>query len=108
MDDRLKAAVMTDWADSLEDWGVEQVKWGLREWRKDNPNKRPNPDHITAILKRKRGEVEMAKVKAQIVANHKPDPEPERLDAEARAKLAAELGLPTLTPKRFGGDGAED
>lgn len=49
----MKSAVLADWADELEDWTREQVRWGLRRWRRNNPNKKPNPGHIAALLKQK-------------------------------------------------------
>ena len=60
----LKAAVMADWADELEDWTLEQVRWGLRAWRRDNPRRKPNPGDIVQILKRRRGEEYAAKARA--------------------------------------------
>lgn len=60
---QMKTAVIADWADELEDWPVEQVRWGLREWRRENPRRKPNPGDILAVLKRKRGEEYAAKIR---------------------------------------------
>lgn len=43
---------LTDWCDELEDWPVDSIKTAFRQWRRDNPNKKPNPGHILEILKR--------------------------------------------------------
>lgn len=51
----MKAAVLADWADELEDWSVDQVRWALRAWRRDNSRRKPNPGDILLILKRRRG-----------------------------------------------------
>lgn len=61
----IKAAIMADWADTLEDWEHRQVVWALRKWRNENPSKKPNPGHILGILKHQRGLAEAAKMKAQ-------------------------------------------
>ena len=70
----MKAAVMADWADELEDWTLDQITWALREWRRENPSKKPNPGHISAILRHRRG-TEMA---AKISASRQQPAEPER------------------------------
>ncbi|WP_422050523.1 hypothetical protein [Shimia sp.] len=51
----MKGAVLADWCDDLEDWPQDQVRAALREWRSRNPSKRPNPGHISEILKLWRG-----------------------------------------------------
>lgn len=68
----MKGAVLADWADCLEDWTVEQVHWALRKWRDDFPSKRPNPSHISKILKDERGR-KLAPI---------PRPEPEEVTLE--------------------------
>lgn len=86
----MKAAVMADWSDELEDWTVEQVRWGLRQWRKDNPRRKPNPGDVVAILKEQRGKTEMAK----LAAIAPPQPErPEPVTAERAASILAEVGF---------------
>ena len=91
----MKAAVLADWADELEDWEIEQVRWGLRQWRRDNPRRKPNPGDIFGILKTQRGKVEAAKMAALA-----PPPEPprERITAERAAEILAAAGL---APKRI-------
>lgn len=64
MDPKLRAAVLADWADELQDWSISQVRWGLRQWRSDNPRRKPNPGDIVGVLKRRRGEEYAAKARA--------------------------------------------
>lgn len=95
--DHVKAGIMADWADALEDWTQEQILYALRKWRDDFPNKKPNPGHIKALLKRLRGQKE---------AQRNPAPKVEtegrqRITADDAARIMAEAGF---APKRFGGD----
>ena len=90
LDPKLRAAVLADWADELQDWTAEQVKWGLRQWRRDNPRRKPNPGDIVSVLKRRRGDEFAAKV----AALPKPAPErPEPVSAERAASILAEVGF---------------
>ena len=93
----MKAAIMADWADELEDWPVDQIRWALREWRRENSRRKPNPGDIVGVLKARRGE-EFAK---QLAALPKPvEPEPV-ITEEARARnleFVAQL-FPTLTKR---------
>ena len=90
MDPKLRAAVMVDWADELEDWSVKQVKWALREWRRNNPRRKPNPGDIVGILKEQRGRAEAAK----LAALPRPEPAPSKPVSAARAaEIMAELKL---------------
>lgn len=86
--ENIKAAMLADWADTLEDWTHEQVVWGLRKWRNENPSRKPNPGHILSILKEQRGKSEAAKM-------HKPEPEPERekVSDEARERILKEADV---------------
>ena len=59
--DAKRALLLQDWMDELQDWHVDQVKSALREWRSENPSKKPNPGHIAKILKTRRGLVHVAK-----------------------------------------------
>lgn len=93
----LKAAVMADWSDELEDWTIDQVRWGLRQWRRENPRYKPNPGNVLAILKEQRGKTEMAKLAAL------PRPEPERrkpVTPERASRILAEVGF---RPRRIEG-----
>lgn len=56
LSERMKAALLADWCDDLEDWPVARVRAALREWRSKNPSKKPNPGHITELLRKKRGQ----------------------------------------------------
>ena len=92
----IKAGILADWADTLEDWTGEQVLYGLRKWRNENPNKRPNPGHILSILKLTRGVAE-AKRNPPIARAVEIEP---RCDPDVAAEILAEAGY---TPKKFGG-----
>ena len=97
----VKAGILADWADALEDWTQEQVLYALRQWRNEHPNKTPNPGHILSVLRELRAKAEWKRApKVQIA----PEPERELLSAERRAQIAAEMGLPDLTEycKQFG------
>ncbi|WP_377758852.1 hypothetical protein [Paracoccus angustae] len=83
----LKAAVLADWADELEDWHLEQVRWGLREWRRENPRRKPNPGDIVAVLKKRRGE----EYAARAAALPKPGDVQPVITEEARARNAARV-----------------
>lgn len=91
----MKAAVMADWCDELEDWTVEQVRWALREWRRDNPRRKPNPGDVLAILKVQRGKVEAAK----LAMLPKPSDLPRQpVSPDAAAEILAAAGF---TPRRI-------
>lgn len=70
--DEVKAGLLAWFCDELQDWKHEQVVWGLREWNRENPRRRPTPGDIVAILKRARGE----KYAKQIAATKVADPQP--------------------------------
>lgn len=53
--DVVKAGILVDWMDALHDWSIDQIRFGLRKWRDENPSKKPNPGHIALILKNERG-----------------------------------------------------
>lgn len=90
MEPRMKAAVMADWADELEDWTIEQVRWGLRSWRRDNPRRKPNPGDILGILKAQRGKTEAAK----LAALPRPQPEPHQpVSRDVAAEILARAGF---------------
>lgn len=57
-DAEMKARILADWADTLEDWPQGDVLGALRKWRNENPNKKPNPGHILGLLKEARGRAE--------------------------------------------------
>ena len=97
MDPKMKAAVMADWADELEDWTIEQVRWGLRSWRRENPRRKPNPGDILGILKAQRGKAEAAK----LAALPRPQPEPHQpVSRDVAAEILARAGF---APRRVAG-----
>lgn len=83
------------WADELQDWTREQVVWGLREWNRRKPDKRPTPGHILDILKRQRGKKEAARMPA-----YEPQAEPgNRPSAEEANDILRRAGfLPKTIP----------
>lgn len=87
----MKAAVLADWADELEDWHLEQVRWGLREWRRANPRRKPNAADVLAILKAERGRAEMARLAAQ--RSQQPTEDREPISADRANAILAELGF---------------
>ena len=88
---RKRDLILMDWCDELEEWPVESVKAALRNWRRDNPSKKPNPGHILQILNRAWGE-RNAPIVAAVLA---PPTEPpkERISDEARLAILAEVGM---------------
>ena len=54
--DQVRAGILADWMDELQDWDIGQIRHALRRWRNLNPSKKPNPSHIGGILKKERGE----------------------------------------------------
>lgn len=85
----IKAGILADWADALQDWSTEQVVWALRKWREDNPNKRPNPGHISKILKDARGKAEAERAARRMHAEAEALTEPNvtKISPESKAKL---------------------
>jgi hypothetical protein len=84
--DALKAGIMADWMDTLQDWSHEQVVYGLRKWRNANPSRKPNPGHVLAILKQARG------AKVARTAQRAPEPaQLPRVTPEAAAEIMAQV-----------------
>lgn len=52
---QMKAAILADWMDTLQDWHFDQIRWALRSWRDQYPSKKPNPGHIKQLLEAQRG-----------------------------------------------------
>jgi len=86
--EQVKAAILADWCDALEDWTQEQVVWALRKWRNENPNKRPNAGHILALMKEARGK----KIAAQLPKQEQDDAR-ERVSADRAAEIMAQAGF---------------
>lgn len=85
--------ILTDWCDELEDWPVDSIKTAFRQWRGENPGKKPNPGHILQILKRAWGEHNAEQVKAVVQRLQPQEPrsiptlaERQALNAELAAK----------------------
>tara|TARA_R110000744_G_scaffold33429_5_gene78484 strand:+ start:110 stop:541 length:432 start_codon:yes stop_codon:yes gene_type:complete len=92
--EQVKAGILADWCDALEDWKQEQVVWALRKWRNENPNKRPNPGHVLMLMKEARGK----KIAAQL-PKQPSEPERERISGDRAAEIMAEAGF---NVKKFG------
>ena len=88
LDPAIETAILADWADELEDWPVDQIRWALREHRRNNPSRKPNPAHILAVLKDRRG-----RAAAERIARLPRPVEPERpaVDPETRARQQEEI-----------------
>lgn len=56
--------ILADWCDDMERWTFESIRAALRWWRRQNPNKKPNPGHIRAILERAQAERKASERKA--------------------------------------------
>ncbi len=97
--EHVKAGILADWADALEDWTQEQYLYALRKWRDEFPNKKPNPGHIKGMMLKIRGRREVERMRAN---QPPPNPEPvkQRVSDEARLEILKKAGF---APKRFGG-----
>jgi len=100
--DAVKAGILADWADTLEDWTQEQILYGLRKWRDDNPSKKPNPSHVLGILKTLRGKAE-AKRAAISAPAREPEPHLTAEEREASRKRVADLVANAGFAKRING-----
>lgn len=87
----LRAAVLRDWCDTLQEWHPDSVLAALRKHRKDHPSRRPNPGHILAILTEAWGRRNAEQVKAAFTPP--PEAPKERISAEAAAAIMAEAGI---------------
>ena len=87
--EELRAAILRDWCDELENFDAKSVRAALRQWRQDSPSKRPNPGHILALLNDAWGRRNADQVRTAIA----PPPEPARdlPSPERRAEMAAEV-----------------
>lgn len=91
MPDAMRAAILADWCDELEEWPPESVRAALRKHRREKPSTKPNPGHILAILKESWGKRHAEQVRAALTP-----PEPERpapCSPERRAEIMAEVGF---------------
>lgn len=85
----VKARIMANWADALEDWNSTQINYALNKWVVENPNKKPNHGHIVQILTKARGVAE-AKRRARVSAPEQED-ERQRATPEQKAAIMAEI-----------------
>jgi hypothetical protein len=75
LSEAMRTAILADWADELEDWPAESVQDALRQWRRENPSKKPNPGHILQVLNRAWGERHSEQVKAVVRSLRLPEPQ---------------------------------
>lgn len=90
--DAMRAAVLADWADELEEWPIDSIRAALRKHRRENPNKRPNPGHILSILRESWGRRNAEAVR-QATASHAPEAKTDRITAEKAEAIMKELGV---------------
>lgn len=83
-----RALILADWCDELEGWPIDSIKAALRQHRRAEPSRKPNPGHIVAILNRAWGERHAAQVRAATEASA---PKVEPMTAERHAQVAAEM-----------------
>lgn len=106
MSQKKRDLILMDWADELEEWPVESVKAALRQWRRENPSKKPNPGHILELLNKAWGARNAGAVRAAM-ADRAPAP---RLipEAQRRAQVAEMARLfPDLPLKVLRGPGRD-
>jgi len=89
MSQKKRDLILMDWCDELEDWPVESVKAALRQWRRDNPSKKPNPGHILQLLNKAWGERNAPAVRAAIEAQQRARSEP--MSRERHQQVSAEM-----------------
>lgn len=86
--EEIRTAQLAWWCDTLQDWTVEQVVYGLRRWNEDNPRRRPTPGDVLGLLKRVRGQ----RLSAQ-VGRDTPEPERKRVTAADAAEIMRQAGF---------------
>lgn len=86
----VSAGVLSWWMDELEDWSVDQVRWALRKWCRDQPGRRANVGHILGLLKQRRGEAYAGRVAAARAAAEVQAP-PRRVVSEEERQRRAEV-----------------
>jgi len=67
--------ILVDWCDELEEWPVESIKTALRQWRRENPSKKPNAGHILQILNRAWGKRHTDQVRMAVQRLRPPEPQ---------------------------------
>lgn len=92
--------IIGDWINSLQDFPLSEVQSACQAYVDENPNKMPNEGHIKALIMKAR-EAAVIAYKVSL-----PSPALDRVlpPADARAAIAASLGLPVLKKMPKGGD----
>ena len=91
MPDRMKAMILADWCDELEGWELPSIRAALRKHRAEQPNKKPNPGHILALLKDGWGRHMAEQTRAALAAPMEA-PKP-RMSDESRQAILREMGM---------------
>lgn len=100
--EELRAAILRDWCDELENWDPKSVRAAMRQWRQENPSKRPNPGHILQILNDAWGRKNADQVRAALAAPA--EPPKQRISDEAHERIMAEFGgMPAVPFKTIDG-----
>lgn len=89
--EELRAAILRDWCDELENFDARSIRAALRQWRQENPSKRPNPGHILAILNAAWGRKNADQVRAALAAPV--EPPKDRVSDDRRRAILAESGI---------------
>lgn len=89
--EELRAAILRDWCDELENFDARSIRAALRQWRQENPSKRPNPGHILAILNAAWGRKNAEQVRAALAAPF--DRPKDRISDDRRRAILAEVGI---------------
>lgn len=89
----LRAAVLADWCDELEEWPINSIRGALRKHRNEHPNKKPNPGHILALLKDAWGKHNAPIVREAMRIAQQPAPPKERVSEERRDEILKQSGL---------------
>ena len=91
MSDAKRSLILADWADEMEEWPVDSVKTALRQWRRDNPGKKPNPGHVVGILKRAWGDRNVHQTRAAMAKGDQHQGMTPQEHAAVSAELAAQF-----------------
>lgn len=85
----LTTAVLREWIIRLEGWRTEQIRDAFRAWQDQQPNRRPSPAHILAILNAEWGKLHAEQVRAALAPPA--EPSKERISPERHAKIMADM-----------------
>lgn len=92
----LTGAIGADWADVLEGIPAEYIQRACIEYQREEPRRKPTPGAVYQLARRL--------MPSPRVVPQAEEPEPRRKPAsfEDRQRIAAEMGLPILSPEQLG------